>query len=141
MSSQTTGSSEAVSTDAETPVKGYPRADAETHQRIAALATELGFEDVRVYARNSGMDPLIHARWRGAPVALSLRTGLAGGFSVAFYTGPKPIQVDEDGEFQESEWDEVSDTMFGGEETALVLGAALLERFGDPSPYVGTAMP
>lgn len=120
----------------------YPLASKDVHERVAALAEKLGFEEVRIFARNYGVDPLIHARWRGAPVALSLRTGIPGGFSVAFYAGPQPSQTDEDGyEYPGDEWEEVADTHVPSEEVTLVLGAALLEEFGEPAPHVGKQMP
>lgn len=115
-------------TDSNSP-SSTPSAGSE--ERIEALAARLGFTDVSVVSRDAGTSPLIHARWRGAPVALSLRTGIAGGFSCAFYRGPSPEEntksVDEEAW---GEWDEVGDTQFGDPEMALVLGAAILSEYG-----------
>lgn len=126
----------------------HPLASPDSHERIAALANELGFTDVRLY-RRGGIDPLVHARWKGAPVALSLRSGIAGGFSVAFYSGPAVVPQSAGSSDAESNlddapntWVEVADTaMPFSDELALVLGAAVLERYGDPSPFVGIPMP
>ena len=121
-----------------------PATPAGPAERIQALATRLGFTDVLVVPRDAGVSPLIHARWRGAPVALSLRTGIAGGFSCAFYRGPSPDgsvgSLEEDGWM---EWDEVADTQFGNPEMALLLGAALLDEYGGDriAEYQGVQMP
>jgi len=107
----------------------YPEAEKDEYERLESLAARLGFTEIRILHRDNHTSPLIHARWRGAPVALSLRTGLAGGFSCAFYRG---VQVDENGETARGEeWDEVADTHFGDPEMALIIGAALLEEFSD----------
>lgn len=114
------------------PDRRIPDAPPEIVARVTEVASRFGFTDVRVLDREAGMSPLVYARWRGAPVALSLRSGLAGGFSVAFYRGPQPEQVDEDGYvWTDSEWDEVIDTSFGSPELAVVLGAAALEAYAD----------
>ena len=108
------------------------KASEQEHEGLRDLAERLGFTDVRLIHRDGRTSPLIHARWRGAPVALSLRTGIAGGFSCAFYRGPQTPQLDEDGEeWTESEWDEVADSRFGFPEMALVMGAALLAEYSD----------
>ncbi len=111
---------------------------------MAGLASRLGFTHVRIYVREAGMSPLIHARWQGAPVALSLRSGPAGGFSVAFFRGVQPAADDEDGATGSgAEWDEVADTTFGDPELALLLGAAALGHYGleQAARYSGVPWP
>lgn len=55
------------------------------------FAEKLGFYSCRVYLRdNDYHSPLIYAYWRDAPVALSLRSGVASGVSVAFFRGTNP---------------------------------------------------
>jgi hypothetical protein len=108
-----------------------PMLPVNTPERLRQIAARLGFTDLIEYHRGSYLDPLVHARWHGAPVALSLRTGIAGGFSVAFYRGVQATEWDETGEeYIPDEWDEVADTRFADTELALVLGAALLDAFG-----------
>jgi hypothetical protein len=114
------------------PLRAYEDASDKEHEELAGLAERLGFTDVRIMYRDTGISPLIYARWRGAPVALSLRSGLAGGFSCAFYRGVQEVEVDEDGEsWSRGEWDEVVDSSCGSPEVALVMGAALLEAFSE----------
>lgn len=113
---------------------------AEEHERYAELAQRLGFQDVTITYRGAYTDPLIHAYWQGAPVAISLRSGIAGGLGVAFYTGDTSTETDEDGKtWRPGEWDEVLDTSFAGPEVALILGAAALAEWaGDrPAQYKG----
>ena len=108
----------------------HRKASPEDLAAAQALGAELGIDVVAVFERDMG-SPLIHGYWNGAPVAISLRTGLAGGLGVAFYMGPGTEFVDEDGETGTTdEWDEVLDTQFAGPEAALVLAAAALDRYG-----------
>jgi hypothetical protein len=99
--------------------------------RTLKLAEKLGFTDVHLIERDFG-NPLIHARWKGAPVALSLNTGIAGGICVAFYRGEHPDAMYEDGKMGPGEkWDEVFDTHFIDEEMLMVFAAAGLEHLSD----------
>lgn len=94
-------------------------------------AEKLGFTELRVYDRDGVGNPLIRARWRGAPVSISVRTDLAGGICVAFYRGEVPVQADDDGgDLPMDVWDEVADTRFADQEMGLVVAAALLEHYG-----------
>lgn len=74
-------------------------------------------------------------------MSLSLRDGIAGGFSVAFYRGEHPAdEHDADGL---GHWHEVAETMDGLPEHALVLGAAYLEEYGAElaNRYAGIPLP
>lgn len=94
-------------------------------------AEKLGFTELRVYERDGVGNPLMRARWRGAPVSISVRTDLAGGICVAFYRGEVPVNTDEDGgDLPTDVWDEVADTRFADQEMGLVIAAALLEHYG-----------
>lgn len=91
-----------------------------------ALGKALGLDVQRVYER-IGEGWLIHAYWHGAPVAISLRGGLAGRVGVAFWTGATPDNTDEN---YLDQWDEILDTSFAGVDAAVILGAAALEHYG-----------
>ena len=81
-------------------------------------ATGLGFSDVQVGEESDRI--LIYARWHGAPVAISQRGGLAGGFGVAFL---RPAE-------DNAKFDEVVDITLAEPEMLLRLAAAALEATG-----------
>jgi len=109
-------------------------ADAEGFAFAHQVGIDLGLDVVRVYDRE-GDGWLVHGYWHGAPVAISLRTGLVGGLGVAFW--------DERDVSGNGHWDEVLDTSFGELDATIALGVAALERYaaGRESNYVGTNLP
>lgn len=123
---------------------GMTLASQSEHDRWAGLAARLGFTDAFVQEYEDGTRTVIHAFWRGAPVAMSLRSGLAGGFSVAFHRGDLALPYeDEDGNERFDSWDEVADTQTSSPDIALLLGAALLTEFDDDRStlYAGQPRP
>lgn len=112
----------------------YEQFPFEEQEKVAYLASVLNFTDVTAYDRGDESNVVVFARWRGAPVAISLRGGLAGGVSVAFYNGPQDEPDDADAVPPET-WHEVADSRFGfGPDAismALTLGEAMLTVFAN----------
>lgn len=104
-------------------------------------ADRADFTDVRLVQMRDGDTPLIYARWHGAPVAIRMRSGLAGGLSAAFYRGnlAEPGQDD----MPDDDWDELFDTRLGDETTALTLAGAAFAAWGHEGAtrYTGQPMP
>lgn len=94
-----------------------------------ALGQELGLDVRRVYER-IGEGWLIHAYWHGAPVAISVRGGIAGGVGVAFWTGGADESTEDADTDYPDQWDEILDTSFAGVDAAVILGAAALKHYG-----------